>query len=215
MTGISAAAILEIRRAKHKFLDEGGNKSAAEDTLAQLAFLDFEQDEYAMEVAEEMTLLLREVALHCKDEILTLEVIRILKAIADSFNSEWEAEQVTTVCQLVLAAIGKNHKRRSKPYQSGLAFLKDLSSYKSLKARHLSKEPLNTIKALRGGRGRDEPDMGEPLNKRPRMEDEGDMEDKEDRYHELMEKLADCTDTEQILRLEGEVQSLGYEPLIQ
>lgn len=215
MIGISAAAILEIRRTKTRFLDEGADQDAAEGTLAQVAFLDFEQDEYTTEVAEEMVLLLREVALHCKDEIIALEVIRSLKAIAERFHSKWEAEQVGMVCQLVRTAIDKNHKRRSKPYQSGLAFLKDLSSYKSLKERRLSKVPLDTLKALRGGK--DEPDIGERPAKRFRGEDEEQSreEDEEDRYHELMEQLADCTDTEQIISFEKEIQSLGYEPLVE
>ncbi len=212
VTGISAVAILEIRQAKAEFLEvwrrEEGDEGTAEHTLAKLAFLDFEQDEYAMEVAEEMMHLLREMAVRCKAPTTTLEIIRALKSMAESFNSQWEAAQVKDVCQLVLTAIRGNHNRRSKSYQSALAFLKDLSSYKPLK--EVSKEPLKALKSLRTAK--DETDTGEPPSKRPHTEEEEEMEDQ---YHELMEQLADCTDPEQALNLEREIESLGCDVHVQ
>ena len=218
VTGVSAAAILKIRQAKAKFLDgwteKEGDETTAENVLAKLAFLDFEQDEYTIEVTDDMIFLLSEVAVRCKGATIALEMIRSLKSMADSFNSKWNAEQVKRVCQVVLNVVkGGRHTRRSKPYQSGLAFLKDLSSYPSLRERRLTRDPFNAIKMLRGGR--DETDTGEvPPSKRLRADSEQE-EDGEDRYHQLMEELASCTDPQQAIDLHDQIDGMGYDSQVQ
>ena len=202
-------AILEIRRTKAKFLDSisrEAEEESAEVALGELAFLDFEQDDYSIEVGEEALLMLREVVVHCKVSTIRLEVLRRVKSIADSFNSEWkEMEQVELVCQVVEKAMHRCNKR-SRVYQSGLALLKDISSYQSLKDNKLNQGPLNAIRKLRG---RDEVDADVMVPEAKRHEEEG------DRYLSLMETLASSTDPEQILSIESQIEEMGYEPHIQ
>lgn len=211
VTGISAVAILEIRRTKAKFLDSVSREGEdAEHALGELTFLDFEQDEYSIEVADETLLMLRELVFHSKVPTIILEVLRRAKSIADSFNSKWkDEEQVRLICQMVEKAIQYSNKKKSRVYQSGLALLKDVSSYKSLKENKLNKEPLSAIRKLRG-RGREEVDADVPDAKRPCL-----AEEEDEMYIGLMETLASSTDTEQILNIESQIEEMGYEPHIQ
>ena len=206
VTGISAVAILEIRRSKSRFLE--AEEDYAESALGELAFLDFEQDEYSIEVAEEALYLLREVVLRCKTSTIILEALRRIKSIADNFNERWDKmEQVQLVSQIVENAI-QNSRKRSRVYQSALALLKDLSLYESLKAKKLNKEPLSVIAKLRGDDQVDA-DVQPPEAKRQHLsEDEG------DKYISLMESLANSEGTEEILHIENQIQELGYEPNI-
>lgn len=209
VTSISAVAILEIRQAKTRFLEswsERRSESVADQALTELRFLDFEEDEYAMEVSEEVVLMLREVVAFCKVPVIIMEVIRRLKEIANSFNSSWDKEHVELVCDVIYQAIKDPSKKRSRSYQSGLALLKDLSSYKSLKENELAKVARGTIRKLYAMDETDAP----PEMKRARLSEE----DKDDEYHDLLVQLPDLTDTQDILDMENRIRELGYEPSV-
>lgn len=169
-----------------------------------MAFLDFEQDEYTKEVAEEVLFALRELVLRCKTPRIILEVLRRVHNIAEGFNSKWKsAGPVRQVCQVVEKAMTQSSGKKSKVYQSGLALLKDLSSYKALKENKLNREPLGVIRKLRGAR--DEVDY--PGAKRLHLD--------ENQYIDLMERLADTADIQEVLSIEEQIKEMGYEPNVQ
>lgn len=207
---MSAVAILEVRKSKARFLESWSreeDEGYADSALGEIAFLDFEQDEYTKEVSLEMLTMLREIGIRCRVAFIGLEVIRRLKSIADCFNSTWDVEEMKLVCNLVGKLMRDSRQKRSnKVYQSGMALLKDLSSYTVVKKNGLNKVPLDTIKKLRGGK--DEIDA--PSNKRIRTE-----EDDDEKYHRLMEELATSNDPTQILNIEDEIEMMGFEPHIQ
>lgn len=213
VSSISAVAILEVRQVKARFLEAYSRgeelEEHAEQALGGLAFLDFEQDEYMLEVSAETLLVLREIVHQCKVPTINLKVLRRVKAITDSFNSKWKGvDQVQVVCQIVERAVLNSNRKRSRVFQSGLALLKDLSSYKALKAKKWNEEPLSVIRMLRS---REEVDADEPTpNKRPHVE-----EDVEEKYLSLMETLAHTTDTDKILEIEQQIEEIGYEACIQ
>lgn len=214
ITGISAAAILEIRRTKARFLElcsQDEEEEGADTALKELGFLDFDLDEYSKEVGEEMLLVLREMVVHCREALIGLEVIRRLKSLADCFNAIWSEEEVKLACEIAEKAIRSPLRKRSKLYQSGMAALKDLSQYKTLKENKLYRVPLGTIKGLRGGKD----DVDAPGPSPPKRPCLVEGEDDDDKYHQLMEDLANSTDPELSLSIESQIEEMGYEPNIQ
>lgn len=174
--------------------------------LEEVSFLDFEQDEYAIEVGEELLMMLREVVFHCIAKGISMEVIRLIQPIADCFNSQWKEPQIKLVCQIVERALKVIRNKRSKAYQSGLALLRHLSSYKALEENKLNKIPLNMIKKM-CGRDEVDADIQPPTNKRPRISEE----EEDDQHDSLMREWADSTDPEQRLKIESQMGELGYE----
>lgn len=213
ITGVSAAAILEIRRAKAKFAEMwSGRTEHADLALGEVDFIDVE-DEYDIKVGEELMLLFKEIILHCKDPSISLEVIRRLKAIADCFHGKWKKNEVELACEVICISMqdARTKSKRSRVNQSGLALLKDLSTDRVLKKRKLHLVPQNTIKKLLA---REETDAGvqdaeQPPSKRPHLESE------EDKYLELMETLAQTSNPEETLAVEQKLQAMGYEPHVQ
>ena len=155
-------------------------------------------------------MMLREVAMHCPAAAIGLEVIRILKSMAECFNKTWDEEDVKLVCEIAQNTIQSQHRKKSKVYQSGMALLKDLCFYKSLKQNKLQKIPLDTLKKFRAGKD----SVDAPDAKRPRQDDSHD-EDIDEKYQQLMEDLASSTDPEEERAIETQITELGYEPLIQ
>ena len=203
---------MEIRRAKAKFLDccsQDKEEEGANTALKEVSFLDFDLDDYAKEVGEELLLLFMEIVAHCRAGMVGLEVLRRLNGVADRFHSMWEGREVELACQVVKKAIGRPHGKRSKLYQSGMATLKDMSQYKNFKENQLYKIPVAAIKGFRSGRD----DTDAPSPKRPCLEEEPSSE--EDKYQKLMEDLASSTDAHQILNIEAQIQDMGYEPHVQ
>lgn len=223
VTGVSAAAILEIRQAKAKFLESlsstDNGLAQAIVALSEVCFLDVEADQYEEDVGKELMLLLQQIAGHCKDPTITLEVIRRLKSVAEQFHGEWGEERVQLMCNVVKVAMhGGPRSKKSRVFQSGLALLKDLSRYSFLKEHDLHTIPQQVIKTMRAAREETDTGMQElPEAKRSRQEDgqqeEGDGE--EDKYLELMEELVDTTNPERTLEIEGELETMGCIPYVQ
>ena len=114
-----------------------------------------------------------------------------------------------------------SQNRNSQPYQSAVAFLKDLVT--EFRQRGLHTAPANELQRLKDQEKADT--EVEPKARRPRIDMDTDTEytdeDKlkevlhmkgEMSYLELMEALTKCTDIEQILRLENKLLDMGYEP---
>lgn len=218
IAGVSAAAILEIRQAKSKFLESLSRDNAlaqAEVALSDVCFLDVEADQYAEEVGKELMLLLQQVVGHCKEPTVTLEVIRRLKSIAERFHREWREERVQLMCDVIKVAMhGGSSSKRSRVFQSGLALQKDLSMYSTLKERKLHTIPQDVIKKMRATR--EETDAGPPT-KRPRRGDglQEEEADEMDKYLELMEELVVTSDPDKTLEIEGELETMGYVTYVQ
>lgn len=222
INGISASAILEIRRTKAKFLEDmrKSQKKAAETALREVSFVDFEADGYLSDVGKEMILLLREIA-HCKETAIALEVFRRLQVVAECFKVDWKVEEVKLICDVVevaLHATGSSH--HSKVYQSGMALLKDQTQALNKTENKKKMIPVHTMKRLRESMKRKEHGAQEETDeglvtdsddgkasKRPRQED--------DEYFDLMEKLGETSNWELVTQIESQLEEMGYEPFVQ
>ena len=210
-SGVSAATIVEIRKHKSALAQLNNEQISGEegqDYLDKVDFIDFDKDQYLADVGRELLAYLQQLVVNCEDAAVQMEVIRRLKSMCDAFLTQFakeDVEQVTIVTRVIMARV--NTKKRSKLYQSTVALLKDMTvSFKAKGIQEVLKQELKNLKI------REEPDMGEPPDKRAKRE--RDSEESDYKYLEIMEKLSECTDTEQALRLEAELHEMGYEPNI-
>ena len=217
-SGVSAATIVEIRKHKSSLTqlnNEAISKEEGQDYLDKVDFIDFDKDEYLPDVGRELLTYLRQLVVSCHDPSVQMEVIRRLKSMCDAFKNQFnkeDVEQATLVAKIMIERNSK--KKRSRLYQSAVAFLKDLAL--SFKGKGMQDAPTKEIKGLKI---REETDTHEeePLVKQARTDEEEECMDEgeiEDRYLEIMEKLSQCTDVEQALKFEAELIEMGYEPNI-
>ena len=214
MAGVSAATIVEIRIHKATLAQLNNQKitkNGGQEYLDKVDFIDFEKDQYLTDVGRELLAYLNQLVVSCEDASVQLEVIRRLKSMCDTFQKQFtheDVEAVTLVAKMIVNRASKN--RRSTLYQSGVAFLKDLTISFKGKGTHIT--PSGELKNLKV---REEPDS-EPPSKRSKQEEEEEEENQEedDKYLEIMEQLSQCTDIEQALRLEAQLLDMGYEPNI-
>ena len=212
-SGVSAATIVEIRKCKSSLTQLNNKKVSGdegEDYLDKVDFVDFDKDEYLSVVGRELLSYLSQLVVNCEDHGVQMEVIRRLKSMCDAFLNEFtkeDVDEVTFVIQIMVERVG--NKRRSKLYQSAVAMLKDMTV--NFKAKGIETTPLSQLKKLKVPK--DETDTGPPLEKRAKQdEEEMDTSDTEDEYLEIMEKLSECRDVEEALKLEAQLLEMGYEP---
>ena len=206
---------MDIRKAKAKLLQLNGQELSEEEGdkfLEAVEFITFSTDAYLPQVGRELTNYLSQVAAHCSDPHVLLEVIRRLKEIADCFHKNWEQKDVELISYTLHGIVERFPQRRrghvSSVTQSALAVLKDLSSYKDLQQKKLTTIPRQLLKPT------DQIDAAPPA-KEPRLDvQEGtDVTDAstEFNYYDLMQKLAEATDDNTVLQLESQLADLGYE----
>ena len=217
-SGVSAATIVEIRKHKsslaqlnnHAISDEEGH-----DYLDKVDFIDFDKDEYLPDVGRELLSYLRQLVVSCPDPSVQMEVIRRLKSMCDAFKNQFTAqdvEEATLVAKMMVKRSTRN--KRSRLYQSAVAFLKDLAV--EFKEKGMQEAPAKEIKSLKI---KEEIDMGPPA-KQARLDQQAELpmteedneEMKDDHYLDLMNQLSECTDIEEALKLEAELIEMGYEP---
>ena len=217
-SGVSAATIVEIRKHKSSLAQLNNQAISDEeghDYLDKVDFIDFEKDEYLPDVGRELLSYLRQLVVSCPNPSVQMEVIRRLKSMCDAFKNQFNAEdveQATLVAKLMVERSNRN--KRSRLYQSAVAFLKDLAV--EFKGKGMQDAPAKEIKSLKFIEQTDT----EPPAKQARLDEqaeqpmnEEDIEQRnDDRYLDIMTKLSECTDVEEALKLEAELIEMGYEP---
>lgn len=217
-SGVSAATIVEIRKHKSSLAQLNNQTITDEegqDYLDKVDFIDFDKDEYLPDVGRELLSYLRQLVVSCPDPSVQMEVIRRLKSMCDAFKNDFNAddvEQATLVAKMMVIRSSRN--KRSRLYQSAVAFLKDLAV--EFKGKGMQDAPVKEIKGLKV---REETDMAPPA-KQARMDvqaelpmDQDDTEQmNDDRYLDVVRALSECTDIEEALKLEAELIEMGYEP---
>jgi len=184
-----------------------------------VAFINPELDRYLPQVGKELILLYEQFAGHCTTGPLVMEVLRRIKILADAYNKQWGESDIKLASSVSKMIISKTRKQ-TRVYQSGVALLKDLSSYASFKEKGWHKIPVSELKGLRSVDLVD----GEPAAKRPHldtvaggppsftMETESAVTDEEDAFLELMEELANCENESQATEIEQRLIDNGFEP---
>lgn len=215
--GVSASMIVEIRKAKVKLLQLNGqvlSREEADSLLEAVEFINFGVDSYQPQVGRELMSYLLQVAAHCSDPSVVLEVIRRLKEIAERCHKAWGQEDVELVshaAQSMVERFPRKRGRTSLVSQSALALVKDLCSYKDLQQKKLTSLPRQV---LREQRGTDQTDAA-PLPKQARMESQEGVDltdaDTQFQYFDLLLQLAEATDDDAVLQLESQLDDLGYE----
>ena len=226
--GVSAGAILEIRKLKAQLATYHVRQPTLTDLkslLVQLDFIDFNDPFYLPSVAMEMVSFLNVFVGYHDDPSLKLEVIRYLSDISNHFQSS--DLDVKEICSM-LETIATGHSPRQPVYQSALALLKDLSLKVPKSDAALIKNAMATVAKQRGGRlamGRrgmegidyageddeeEEEENGEPLYKRARLGNKG-GESNDEIYLEKMATLAELQSQEEREEIEREIVKLGFE----
>ncbi|XP_064385969.1 uncharacterized protein LOC135334631 [Halichondria panicea] len=133
--GVSAATIVDIRKAKAEIRALNGDKlseSRAEELLESVSFIDPAVDSYLPVVARELIAFYEQLVMHCQQPYVLLEVVRRLWILADAYHTQWtkqDVEAITRVSERVMKSVANE---RNRIYQSLVALLKDLSTYKIL-----------------------------------------------------------------------------------
>ena len=218
--GISAAAIIEIRKVKAELMVLHGQPLNEEKGMAFLEavrFINFDTDSYLPQVGTELVWFVSKLVVYCSQPSVALEVVRRLKEVAEVFHTSWTREEVELVAQTVQSLVKRTSKQRrvrqSTVAQSAVALLKDLSTYDNLKKRKLSSIPKQLLGSLGSS---DEPDWGEPEAKRAKHSETtiDTLAEEEAEYLAIMQQLADTQDTDTTLQLETQLAEMGYEPNI-
>ena len=214
--GVSAATIVEIRKAKGDLQQRHGqqvNRDDGEQFLEAVGFINIATDSYLPQVGNELMQYLVKLAAYCNDASVSLEVIRRLQEIADTFNGTWSREEVELISHAAHTLAGRFSQRtsvrRSPVSRSAVALLKDVSNYKDLQKRKLDAVPKDLLRSLKG---RDEPDVGPPQKRSRGVALDGEQEDMQ--YLEIMEQLTEAKDCDTVLRLESQLDDMGCEPNI-
>lgn len=229
--GVSASTIVEVRKAKAEILALNGraiDNAQGEELLAMVSFINPDVDRYLPEVGTEIIDYFDQLVAHCNEPAIVLEVLRRLKILADTFNTQWKESDVEQVSRVSKRVLERAKSKRSRLYQCGTALLKDLSMYSAIREKGFHKIPIKSMKDLRGVDLTDSgpsdakrmkidteeasgppPVEGEEAGGPPPVRDVGD----EDRYLDLMEKLSMCKPEEEEA-IEEKLMSMGYEPNI-
>lgn len=210
-SGVSAATIVEIRKCKSSLAQLNNEKVSEEegqDYLDRVDFIDFEKDQYLVDVGRELTAYLLQLVVSCEDPVVQMEVVRRLRSMCDTFQhqfTEQDVDQLTLVAKMIVERVSS--RKRSKLYQSTAAFLKDLSVI----FKNRGTEAKIELKRLKI---REETDA-EPPEKRVKLyEEEMEEEEMDKQYIEILEELSECTDIEEALKLEAKLLEMGFEPNI-
>ena len=218
--GVSAVAILEIRKAKSLLLCRHGKTltvDEGETFLECVSFLNLNCDSYLPIIGTEVIAFYQHLAVYCKGALVQLEIIRRLKEVADAFHPQWtndDLQQIVGVISVFTAS-----SPRSKVYQSAVALLRELCEhrYPRKTLNKIPREAMNKLKRPRAGKqaevvGSDETDTGAPPAKKPLLDAEGAKTDQVDEYLDIMCKLAEAKPTDETIGLESKVLDLGFEP---
>ena len=153
---ISAASIVEIRKAKSALLQLHGQtvtQEEAEKFLDTVSFINFETDSYRPEVGSELIAFLSKLSTYCVNPEINLEVIRQFKFILETFDSSWSKQEVEVVGN-TLCAMTKTFEKRSKTFQSALALLKDIGKNRALRSKKLHTIALELMQDINQREGR-------------------------------------------------------------
>ena len=214
-SGVSAATIVEIRKHKSSLAqlnNQAINDEEGHDYLDKVDFIDFEKDDYLPDVGRELLSYLQQLVVSCPDPSVQMEVIRRLKSMCDAFKNEFKAEdveQATLVAKMMVKRSNKN--KRSRLYQSAVAFLKDLAVEFKAKGMHAAPaEEINSLKVVEGVDTKE----SEPPAKQAKLDDQALNEEdiEHDEYLDIMKQLSECADIEEALKLEAKLIEMGYEP---
>ena len=215
--GVSAVAILEIRKAKSNLLARHGQTLSADEGdkfLESVSFLNFTCDSYLPVIGVELMAFYQHLAVYSKSAMVQLEIIRKLKEIADVFHHQWANDDVQQIVSVI--GVFTASSPRSKVYQSAVALLRELCEHKYTR-KTINKIPHEAMAKLkrsrqttmtRGQEVSDETDMGGPPTKKPLL----DATDEVDQYLAIMCKLAEAKPVDEAIGLESEVLDLGFEP---
>ena len=226
---VSAATIVEIRKAKSQLAALHGQRigwEEAERVFTTLDFISFE-DSYLPQVGTELLLLLEKLLAYSHEAGVCLEVIRRVKEVVDGFHSGWGEDEVQLVCRMTQGLANQQQRPSNKVFQSAVALVKDLSQLMGQRDKHLSNIPKTTIRSLlasRRGRGKkaaqEDVDFDEPASKYVATGGNEVIES----YLSKMEELAQLTEEtdgkqpsvsdvmDRCLSIEEEVKKLGFEP---
>ena len=212
--GVSAATIVEVRKAQAELVSGHGHPLSKEEGqrfLELTSFIDFSAHLYLPEVEGEVVPYLGALAVLCRDGEVTLEVLRRIKLIADARHAHWRKEDVQRATDIAESVVERFSRRgrvgRSVVAQSAVALLKDFSANAAIRNKKLDAIPRS---ALREVAVRDEVDAGPPQKRRKGEEEEEDEADSPG-YLEAMQALAEAGDVERVLELEAQVAGLGYQ----
>ncbi len=231
---VSAIAIVEVRKVRANLASHHGSRITTSQTLSLLSeidFIDFNRDQYHPSVGNEVLKLLFQLVGHNHgpdSSEVYLEIIRHIQIIVDTFITEWSEQEMTEVCELIIA-IMREHAVRSTVYQSSLALFKniaklgkELDDIKETVKSYFQEAVKKRIKRVsKVSRGIDETDYGHTEE-----EDEGSPSPKrrcglgqEDndtiKYLEKMLQLGSLTTPttdKQNASAEKEIVDLGFEP---
>lgn len=216
--GVSAVAILEIRKAKSLLLARHGQTltiDEGEKFLECVSFLNLNCDSYLPVIGTELIAFYQHLAVYCKGALIQLEIIRRLKEIADVFHPQWTNDDLQQIVGVITVFTASSP--RSKAYQSAVAFLRELCDHRYPR-KTLNKIPREAMAKLKRPQkakleaGSDETDTGAPPTKKPLLDAEEAKTDQVDEYLDIMCKLAEAKPADDIIGLESKVLDLGFEP---
>ena len=226
---ISAAAIVEIRKASSLLVAMHGQKIGWEEAKPVIQIVDFiriPDDSYLPEVGTELLSLLERLSAYSQEAVLLLEVIRRVKEVMDGYHHVWTEKEVKMVSNM-LEGLAKRQNKGNKVFQSALALVKDLSQVIGKRDSVLSDIPKAVLRSVaaprrRGrpiskGGGREEVDYGEGDQPPAKMLLQA-SDDHTEEYLEKMAALAQLTEetdyAQRCLDIEEEIKQYGYEPNI-
>ena len=223
---VSAAAIVEIRKARSLLVAMHGQKVGWEEAKKVIQIVDFiriPDDSYLPEVGTELLSLLERLLAYSQEAVLQLEVIRRVKEVMDGYHSMWTKKEVKTVSDMMEDLAKRQNKTNSKVFQSAIALVKDLSQLVGQRDTTLCDIPKATLRSVmasrrrgRQGGGREEVDYDgeQPPTKMSLQTSDDYMEE----YLEKMAALAQLTEetdyAQRCLDIEEEIKLCGYEPNI-
>ena len=232
---VSAAAIIKIHKYKSHLaqLNNHITEEEGQTYLNKVDFITFKKDShlpvyYLPDVGKELLVYLHHLFLCCNSTSVQMEVIRRVNSMCQALKNEFGEEEVKLATSVAKTTIERNSQdSSSKPFQSAVAFLKDLVV--NFHEKGLQTAPNVELRRLRDQEKADTTIELEPPAKRPRITTDVAIEcmdkdktkevpqlKREMSYLELMEALTKtkCTDIEQILSLEHKLLDMGYEPNI-
>ena len=146
MIAVSATTIVKIREAKFLLLNTNAEeKQKVEKILESLHFINLQIDQYCHEVGTELIKFFSLLANYCnKDDEINLEVIRQFQFAMETFGSKWSENEVRLVTSTINTIV-TSFPKGTLVYTSAVAFLKNMSTNKSLKKREI---PLRLLKSI-------------------------------------------------------------------